>query len=120
MSMFIGIQPIINWSYNAKNNFYEIFTACQPQIGPKIKNVQNLLKSGTFDISNIPISILMSKIIPIKYLTPVRAQIGPKVKSAQNLLKFGAFNISNMLISILTSKMILIKYLPPGVDPNWS
>ena len=62
----------------------------------------------------------MSKIISIKYLTPVRAQIGPKVKSAQNLLKFGAFKISNMLISILTSKMILIKYLPPGVDPNWS
>ena len=62
----------------------------------------------------------MSKIISIKYLTPVRAQIGPKVKSAQNLLKFGTFNISNTLISILTSKMILNKYLPPGVDPNWS
>ena len=29
-------------------------------IGPKTKNAQNLLKFGTFDISNIPISILMS------------------------------------------------------------
>ena len=29
------------------------------QIGPKIKSAQNLLKFGTFNISNIPISILM-------------------------------------------------------------
>ena len=29
------------------------------QIGPKIKSAQNLMKFGTFNISNIPISILM-------------------------------------------------------------
>ena len=33
----------------------------------EIKNAYNLLKLGTFDISNIPISILTSKIIFIKY-----------------------------------------------------
>ena len=32
---FIGLQPIINSSYNVKNNFYEIFTICQAQIDPK-------------------------------------------------------------------------------------
>ena len=33
------------------------------QNGPKIKNAQNLSKFDTFDFSNIPISILMSKVI---------------------------------------------------------
>ena len=32
-------------------------------IGPKIKNAQDLLKFGIFDVSNIPISVLMPKII---------------------------------------------------------
>ena len=32
-------------------------------IGPKIKNAQALLKFGILDISNIPISVLMPKII---------------------------------------------------------
>ena len=32
-------------------------------MGPKIKSAQNLLKFGTFDISNIPILILVSKMI---------------------------------------------------------
>ena len=38
------------------------------QIGPRKKIAQGLLKFGTFDISNIPILILMSKINFIKYL----------------------------------------------------
>ena len=41
--------------FKCKKN-YEIFTSCYAQIGPKIENAQNLLKFGTFDISNIPIS----------------------------------------------------------------
>ena len=44
------MQPIINCSYNVKNNFYEIFTTCYAQNGPKFKNAQNLLKFGTCDI----------------------------------------------------------------------
>ena len=47
---------------------------------PKIKNAQNLLKSGTFDISSMPISILMSKTIFKKYLPPVRPKLVPKSK----------------------------------------
>ena len=39
----------------------------------KITNAQNLLKFDTFDISNIPILILMSKIIFVKYLPAVRS-----------------------------------------------
>ena len=46
---------------------YELLTTCQAKIGPKIKKAQNLLKFGSFDISNIPISILISKIMFIKY-----------------------------------------------------
>ena len=86
------------------------------QIGPRIKSTQNLLKFATFDISNIAVLILMSKIIFIKYLPPVWHKY-PKIKSAQNLLKFGTFDISNMLILILMSKMIFMKYLLLG--PNW-
>ena len=48
------------------------------QIGPKIKNAQNLLKFGLTDISNVPISILMSKIIFMKYLPPVRPKLASK------------------------------------------
>ena len=45
------------------------------QIGPKIKNAQNLLKLGTFDISNMQVSILISKIILMKYLPHVRPKL---------------------------------------------
>ena len=45
---------------------------CQAHIGPKIENAQDLLKFDSFDILNISTSILMSKIIFIKYLPPVR------------------------------------------------
>ena len=39
---------------------------------PKIKNGQDLLKFGTFDISNNPISMLMSKMVFMKYLPAAR------------------------------------------------
>ena len=55
----------------------------EAQISPKIENTQNLLKFGTFDISNIPISILISKIIFIKYLPPVRPKLVLTFKNAQ-------------------------------------
>ena len=63
-----------------------MLTTCLVQIGLNVKSTQNLMKFGTFDILNMPISILM---------------------------KFGTFDILNMPISILVSKMIFIKYLPP-------
>ena len=37
----------------------------------EIENAQNLLKLGTFGISNIPISIFVSKMIFIKYFYQV-------------------------------------------------
>ena len=52
-----------------------MFTTCQAQIGPKIKNAQNLLKFDTFEVSDMPISILMSKIVFIKYLPSVRPKL---------------------------------------------
>ena len=50
---------------------------------PKLKNAQNLLKFGTFDISNTQISILLSKIILIKYLPHVRSKLVPKLKCSE-------------------------------------
>ena len=82
---------------NVKNNVNEIFTTFQAKKVPKIKNAQNLLKFGTCDISNIPISIWMLQNIFIK-----------KIKSAQNLLKFGTFGISNMTNSILILQIFLL------------
>ena len=55
---------------------------CWAQIDPKIKNAQDLLKFGKIDISNIPISIFMQKIVFIKCLLPVSpkwSQIGTKL-----------------------------------------
>ena len=69
-----------NLDFDVKNDFYKIFTICSAQIVPKIKSTQNLLKFGTFHISNIPISILMSKIIFIKYLPLVRPRLFPILK----------------------------------------
>ena len=40
-------------------------------VGPKMKNAYNSLKFGTLDTSNTPISILLSKIIPIRFLPAV-------------------------------------------------
>ena len=91
----------------------------------KLKNAWNLLKFGTFDFSNMPISILMPKIIFMKHLPSVRPKLVPKLKmlnlvnialwikmkNAWNLLKFGTFDFSNMPISILMSKIIFLKYL---------
>ena len=69
-----------NFDINAENDFYEIFRNCQSQISPKIKNAQNLSKFGTFDISNIPISVFMSKMVFIKYLPPVRPKLVLELK----------------------------------------
>ena len=60
------------------------------------------------------IAHIMSKILFMQYLPPVRS----KIKNAQNLSKFGTSNISSMLISILMSKMIFMKCLPPVLVPN--
>ena len=68
----------LNFDSDVKNYTLEILTTCTAQIGPKIKSAQNLLKFGTFNISNMSISTLMSKMIFIKYLPPVRPRFVPK------------------------------------------
>ena len=80
-------------------------TTCWAKIDAKIKNAQDLLKFGTIHISNIPISILMSKIVFIKCLLPVRPkmvpnrdQIGPNPVASRNLCHL--FWDLNMRISI--------------------
>ena len=39
----------------------------KPKLVPRLKMLRIFLKFGTFDVSNIPLSTLMSKIILIKY-----------------------------------------------------
>ena len=58
-------------------------TFCWTSIGPKIKIAQNLLKFGTLDISNMPISIIMSKMIFDELFTNCQAEICPKLKGAE-------------------------------------
>ena len=119
MQEFIGISPIINCSQNVKNNFYEIFTTCCAQNGPKFKNAQNLLKFGAFDISNIPISILMSKVIFIKYLPPVQPKLVPKLKVRRIYwnLAYSIFEICKFQFWSQKWFLLSIYHL---LGPNWS
>ena len=83
-------------------------TTCYAQIGPKIKSAQNLLKFGTFNISNMPIWMLVSKMVFMKYLA---GQI--KVKVA---LKF-MFDISSNPILTMRSDKSFIEH-PLHVMPK--
>ena len=67
------------------------------------------MKFGTCDISNIQISILMSKFIFIKYLPRVRPKLVPKLKVHRIYwnLEHSIFQIC--AISILISKMFFYK-----------
>ena len=67
----------------------------------------NLSKFGTFDVLNILILILISRITFMKYF-PIA-----QIKNARNLLKFGTSDLSKIPISILMSKTIFMKCLPP-------
>ena len=66
-------------NFNVKNNFYETFTTCQTQIGPIIKSTE-FIEFGTFDISNVLISILMSKMIFMEHLPIAKPKLFPKSK----------------------------------------
>ena len=76
---YIWYSNYVNLDFTVKKN-YEIFTTCLAKIGPKIKSTQNLLKFGTLEISNMPISILILKMIFIKYLPHVRPILVSKLK----------------------------------------
>ena len=87
-----------------------------------MKNVQNLLKFGTFDISNIQISILMWKMIFIKYLSSVGPKLIPKLKVPRIYwdLAHLIFQISDLDFNVKND--FLIKYLPIArskMVPKW-
>ena len=52
--------------------FIKYLLPANPKLVPKLKNTQNLLKFSTFDILDISISILMSKMVFMKYLPAAR------------------------------------------------
>ena len=70
------------------------------------------MKFGTFYISNMPILILISKMIFMKYLPPVKLKLVSKSKMLRICWNLGIFDILNIPISILMWKLIFIKYLP--------
>ena len=89
-----------------------MFTNCQAQINFKIKSAQSLLKFGTIIICKTLILILMSKIVFIKYLLPVRPKSVPKLKSSEffeiwhiRYFKYTNFdfNIKNNFYEIFTT-----------------
>ena len=96
----------------SKTIFKNIYHLLDPNWS-QIKSAQNLLEFGTTDVSNISISILMSKIVFIKYLPPVRPKLVPKLKMLRMYLYLGTFDILNSPISGLMQKIIFMKYLPP-------
>ena len=103
-----------------QNYSYQIFTACSAQIGSKIKITQNLLKFGTFNISNIPISILISKIIFMKYLPPVRPKLVAKLKVPRIY-----WNLAHLTFQICRCQFQCKKWLFSAnmcqlIDPHWS
>ena len=79
--------------------FLVILTICSAKIGPKIKSANNVLKFSTFDISNMPISILIWKMIFIKYLPPVRPKLVPKL----NMLRI-YWNLAHLIFRISRSR----------------
>ena len=99
--------------------FLVILTICSAKIGPKIKSANNVLKFSTFDISNMPISILIWKMIFIKYLPPVRPKLVPKL----NMLRI-YWNLAHLIFRISRSRFwwqklfLLNTYRLFG--PNWS
>ena len=51
----------------------------------QIKNAQNLRKFGIYNMPNMMVPIVMSKIIFMKYLPPVRPRLIPKlIMNTQN------------------------------------
>ena len=75
-------------------------TSCSTQIGPKNKSAQDLLKFDTFDSSNMSISILMSKIIFIKPLQPVRPKLIPEMKMLRIY-----WNLEHLIFRISQSRL---------------
>ena len=71
----------------------------EAQIGPKIKNGQNLMKFGTSSISNMLITILMSKITFMKCLPPVRTKLVSKLKMLRIYL-----NLTHLIFQICLSQ----------------
>ena len=109
----------LNFDSDVKNYILEILTTCTAQIGPKIKSAQNLLKFGTFDISNMPVSILMSKMIFIKCLPRITPNLVPKLKMLRIYWNLAHLNIQSQFWS---QKLFFIKYLPiarPKLVPKW-
>ena len=119
------------------NLAYSIFLIRQPRfwcqkwflwiiyllLGPNWSQNQEcsgLLKFGTFDISNIPISLLMSKIIFIKYLPLVRCKLVAKLKV---LIIY--WNLAHSIFQICQSKFWCKKWffwniylLPVQIKPK--
>ena len=97
----------------------KLLTTCLTQIGPKIKSAQNLLKFGTFDILNTPISIQMSKMIFIKYLPPVRPKLVPILKMLRIY-----WDLAHLIFRISRSCFDVKNYYLSNIyrllGPNWS
>ena len=95
-----------------------IFTTCWAQNGSKIKNTQNLLKFDICGISNIPILILMSKIIFIKYLPPVQPKLVPKLKVLRIY-----WNLAHSIFQICQSRFWCQKWFLLSIyhllGPDW-
>ena len=86
---------------------------------PKIKNAQNLSKSGTCYIWSMAISILMSKTIFKKYLPPIHPKLVLKLKGIRIY-----WNLAQLIFQISRSRFWCQKLFLLNTyhlfGPNWS
>ena len=98
--------------------FKKYLPPVRPKLVPKLKILRIYWNLGKFDISNIPISILMSKIIFIKRL-PVRPRLVPKLKVLRIY-----WNLSNSIFKIYQSgfwcQKLFLWNIYHLLSKNWS
>ena len=110
------------FDFDVKNNFYEIFTTFLAQSVLKIKNAQKLLKFETVDIwicCQSQIFQMLSKMIFVKNLPPVRAKLVPKLKVLRVY-----WNLAQLIFRIFRSRFWFQKLFLLNTynlfGPNWS
>ena len=119
LRIYWNLVHVVFWISQSRIRCQKLLITCLNQIGPKIKSAQNLLKFGTFDISNMPVSILMSKMIFIKCLPRITPNLVPKLKMLRIYWNLAHLNIQSQFWS---QKLFFIKYLPiarPKLVPKW-
>ena len=123
-SEFIEIEHIqyfkyANLEFDVKMVFMKYLPPFRAELVPKWKMLRIYWNLGTFDISKITISILLSKIIFTKYVPLVRPKLIPKLKVLRIY-----WNWAHSIFQICQSRVWCQKWFLWNIyhllGPNWS